>query len=172
MRKIALIFCLTLTLAACQQKQEQGPQYQGRPAGAVQTDVRPFQEAVLKDPKNINAWIALGDVMMDSSRYNEAIDAYTKALAMNPKNVDVMVDLGTCYRNAGKPELALKQYNKAIEINPNHAIAHRNRGVVLAYNLNDKAGGIKELEKFLQLQPNAPDASQVRESIQKLNESK
>ncbi len=159
------------TVISCQQKQEQSPQYQGRLA-PMQTDVRPYQEAALKDPKNVNVWIALGDVLMDSSRFEEAVDAYSKALALDPKNVDVRVDMGTCYRNAGKPQLALKEYTKALEINPNHAIAHRNRGVVLAYDLHDRKEGLKEFEKFLQLSPNAPDAPQVRSSIQKLNESK
>ena len=64
--------------------------------------------------------IKLGNTMMDTSRFNEAIDAYRKALGIDPKNVDVRVDMGTCYRNAGRPDMAVKAIQKALEINPKH----------------------------------------------------
>jgi len=36
------------------------------------------EEALAKDPKNVDAWISLGNMMMDSSRFSEAIDAYER----------------------------------------------------------------------------------------------
>lgn len=166
---------LVIAVTSCQQKEEPRPQNRysavSRP-GAVPDNVQLLRDTLQKDPKNVATWITLGDVLMDSSRCNEAIDAYQKALALNPKNVDVRVDMGTCYRNIGKPDVAMKEYRKALEIRPNHPTAHRNLGVVLSADLKDRAGGAREFERYLELAPNAPDAGQVRAQIDKLKAGK
>jgi tetratricopeptide (TPR) repeat protein len=107
-------------------------------------------------------------MMMDSTRFNEAVDAYAKALELDPKNVDVRVDMGTCLRNSGKPDLAIKEYKKAIEINPNHVHAHLNLGVVLSSDKKDYKAAVSEFEKGLSLNPNLPNAQAIRQEIQRL----
>lgn len=173
MKKIIFLVMLGIIIAGCQQKQEPKSEYQA-PSGQIQMewDLKLARDAVTVDPKNVNAWIQLGNISMDMARYPEAIDAYQKALELDAGNVDVRVDMGTCYKNIGKPDIALKEYKKAVEINPNHALAHANMGIVLAYDLKDKAQAIKEFEKYLQLAPNAPNAGQVRQEIEKLKASK
>jgi predicted RNA polymerase sigma factor len=47
-------------------------------------------------------------------------------------------------------------------------MAYMNSGVVLAYDLNRKAEAKKAFEKYLELAPNAPNAAQIREELQKL----
>lgn len=179
MKKTAVLLAIVLSASGCQQKEEPKPQYQfpsGGPVQAVpiqaQDEVKILKDAVKSDPRNVNAWIKLGNIMMDSSRFNEAIDAYQKALDIDPNNVDVRVDMGTCYRGAGKPDRAAEEYKKALKINPNHLNGHRNLGIVLSFDLNDRAQGIKEFEKYLALAPNAPDAAQIREEIQKMKAAK
>lgn len=169
MKKIIFIALLILATAGCQQKEEPKPQYQF-PTGPIQAqdDVKLLKEAVKQDPGNVNARIKLGNIMMDTSRFNEAIDAYQKALDIDPKNVDVRVDMGTCYRRLGRSDKAVEEYRKALKINPNHLYGHLNLGVVLAYDLNDSANAIKEFEKYLELAPNAPNAGQIRQEIQRL----
>lgn len=177
MRKtVIVILFLAAAIAGCQQKEE--PQHQF-PTGPVQTgpiqmqdEVKLLQDAVKEDPQNVNAWIKLGNSMMDTSRFSEAIEAYKKALEIDPKNVDVRVDMGTCYRGIKRPDLALKEYRKALEINPKHLNAHKNLGVVLAYDLNDKSQAIKEFNKYIELAPNAPDVTQVKQAILELKAEK
>lgn len=173
--KRVLIVCLAcfLFLANCQKKEE--PKVQTPlPSGPVQTqdEIRLLQGAVRQDPKNVNAWINLGNILMDSSRFQEAIDAYQKALELDQKNVDVRVDIGTCYRGIGRSDRAVEEYRKAIAINPKHPNAHRNLGTVLLFDLGNKKQGIKELEEYLSLSPNAPDANQIRQEITRLKASK
>jgi len=170
MKRILIVcFALLLLFANCQKKEE--PKVQPPfPAGPVQgqSEIPLLQDLVRKDPKNLGAWIKLGNIFMDSYRFNEAIEAYQKALDLDPKNVDVRVDMATCYRNIGKPEKAVEEYRKAIAMNPNHLNAHRNLGVVLAVDLGDKKQGAKELEEYLRLAPSAPDANQMRQEIARL----
>jgi tetratricopeptide (TPR) repeat protein len=169
--KRILIACLAslLLLANCQKKEEpkgQSP-YPGGPVQG-QSEITFLQDIVRQDPKNVGAWIKLGNFLMDTHRYQEAIDAYQKAIELDPKNVDVRVDMGTCYRNIGRPDSAVEEYRKAIAINPRHLNAHRNLGMVLAFDLGDKKQAIKEFEEYLRLSPNAPDADQLRQEIARL----
>jgi tetratricopeptide (TPR) repeat protein len=178
MKKILLMVMMTAFIAFGCQKKEEPQQFQpplgqvpqgglGAPGQGVDT-AKLLQEEVKKDPKNLNAWINLGNIMMDTHRYQEAIDAYTKALELDPRNVNVRVDMGTCYRNANKPDIAVREYKKALEIDPAHINAHKNMAVVLAYDLHDNKQAMKEFEKALELAPNAPDAGAVKAEIQKL----
>lgn len=173
MKKIFVFMLLVLIVSSCQKKEQPTPQSQF-PAGPIQAqgDIPRLQDAVKTDPKNVNAWIQLGNVMMDTARFNEALEAYQKALDLDPKNVDVRVDLGTCYRNIGKPDIAVKEYRKALEMNPSHLNGQRNLAIVLDFDLKDNKQALKEFEKYLALAPNAPDAAQIRQEIQKLRAAK
>jgi tetratricopeptide (TPR) repeat protein len=179
MKKIIVAVIVSLMFAiGCQQKEEPKQQFQppigqmppggiGGPGQGVDK-AKILQEALQKDPKNLNAWIDLGNLMMDSQKFSEAVTAYSKALEIDPKNVDVRVDMGTCLRNTGNPDAAIREYKKAIELNPNHLHAHINMGVVLEHDLKDYKQAIKSFEKALQIQPNAPNAPQLKAEVEKL----
>lgn len=168
MASVLLIFAVS----GCQKKEEPKQKYDfpSGPPGTVQSmdQAKMLKEALAKDPKNTAGWISLGNMMMDSSRFSEAIDAYEKALALDPKNADVRVDLGTCYRNTGKPDIAIKEYRKALEVNPQHMHALKNMGIVFAYDLRDNKEAVKAFEKALSIAPNDPDAERMKQEIQKL----
>jgi len=183
MKKILLVSCVAaFSLFGCQQKDDSRPQFQPPVGQTGQTGqgslgsgpiqgfdkVKMLQDVVAKDPKNMNAWIELGNILMDSKRYAEAVEPYAKALAIDPKNVDVRVDMGTCLRSSGKPDMAIKEYKKALEYNPNHINANKNMAVVLTYDLKDGKQAVKYFEKSLALAPNAPDAEAIKAEIEKL----
>jgi cytochrome c-type biogenesis protein CcmH/NrfG len=172
-RFLASCLLAFLFLANCQKKEEpkvQTPLPSG-PAQA-QNETELLQGIVRQDPKNLRAWIELGNMLMDTSRFQEAINAYQKALELDPKNVDVMVDMGTCYRGIGRSDMAAEEYRKALAIDPRHPYAHRNLGTVLLFDLGDKKQGIKELEKYLSLSPNTPDTDRIRQELARLKAAK
>jgi len=170
MKRIFIVCLVSLLLFANCQKKEEPKVQTPYPAGPVhgEGEITLLQERVKQNPKDVSAWIELGNVFMDTSRFLEAIAAYQKALELDPKNVDVRVDMGTCYRNIGEAVRAAQEYRKAIAINPTHLKAHRNLGVVLAFDLRDKKQAIKEFEEYLRLSPNAPDAYRVKQEIVRL----
>lgn len=174
---LALAALITLTLSACKQQQQtqwsQGQAGQNPvviPPAMVknQAEIQQLESIAKANPTNANAWTALGNALMDAQRYAEAIIAYQKSLDIDPKNVDVRVDMGTCYRGVGQPERAIEEYKKGIQFNPRHAMAYMNSGVVYAYDLGKKAEAAKAFEKYLELAPNAPNAADIRQEIQKL----
>lgn len=173
MKKIIAAFAIIL-LASCEQKEAPKSQYQEPIASPyqMQDDTKLIREIVQKDPGNVTAWIKLGNALMDLSRFNEAIDAYGKALDLDPKNADVRVDMGICYRNSNRSDIAAQEFRKALEINPRHLNGRKNLAVVLAYDLNDKAGALKEFEQYLKVAPDSPDSEQVKQEIQSLKTPK
>ncbi len=179
MKKTVVMIVLVLIAAAgCKQQRQEtqspaGPvTYPGSVVMKSPEEIRQLEELAKRAPMNADAWTALGNALMDSNRFGEAVDAYQKSLAINPKNVDVRVDMGTCLKNSGKPQRAVEEYRKAIQIDPNHRNAHRNMGVVLAFDLHDSKGAIREFEKYLELTPNAPDAANVRQTVDALKTGK
>jgi len=172
MRKIgSIIIVLAMTIGAfgCQQRKEEQTPVTYVPPVPSQTEISQLEQAAKTSPKNKEGWINLGNMLMDSQRFNEAIDAYQKALALDPKNVPVRVDMGTCYRGIGKFDKAVEEYRKALKIDPNFPNAHRNLAVVLATDLHDNKQAIPEFQKYLDLVPNAPDAVTIRQTIQMLS---
>ena len=178
---ILILFIAAAVISGCKQ-QQQGQWSQGQ-AGQNQVVVPPAiikspqevqqLEALAKaNPKNADAWTALGNAQMDAQRFAEAIISYQRALDINPKDVNVRVDMGTCYRGVGQPEKAVEEYRKAMKYDPRHPMAHMNAGVVLAFDLGRRAEAIKEFEKYLELSPNAPNAADIRQEIQKLKAAK
>jgi tetratricopeptide (TPR) repeat protein len=164
--------CSLLLLASCQKKEEpkvQAP-YPSSPIYA-EDELKLLRNEVNQNPRNISAWTKFGNTLMDSHRYQEAIDAYQKALELDQKNVDVRVDMGTCFKYIGQFERAVEEYRKAITIDPRHVNAYRNLGVVLGFDLGNKKEAIKALEESLRLSPSGPDADNARKALTELTKS-
>jgi cytochrome c-type biogenesis protein CcmH/NrfG len=174
MNRLVLVCLVAVFLFANCQKKEEPKVQTPFPSGtmAMQDKILQLQESVRQNPKNLKARIELGNSLMDANRFPEAVDAYQKALEMDPKNTDVRVDMGTCYRSAGQPDKAAEEYRKAIAVNPGHPNAHRNLGIVLAFDLKNKREAIKEFEEYLRVAPNAPDAQKISQLIAELKKSK
>jgi tetratricopeptide (TPR) repeat protein len=171
MRKVALLIIFCLTVFACERKQPEPRPQTAPPAGPAiesESEINLLKSILKDDPENLQALIKLGNITMDSERFQEAIDAYSKALEIDSSNVNVRVDMGTCYRRSGRSDKAVEEFRKAIDIDPNHKFAHLNLGVVLAYDFDKKEEAIKELEKYMELAPTAPNIPSIRQFIEQL----
>src|SRR5512139_560865 len=66
------------------------------------SQIQTLKEIVKKDPKNLPAWVELGNLYFDTDQPKEAIDAYSRYLAVKPDNPDVRTDMGIMYRRLGE----------------------------------------------------------------------
>ncbi len=169
---VFFFFALVLLGAGCQQKQKAETPAATQGSLDTRQEISMLQDVVRKDPGNLKARIDLGNDLMDSQRYDEAIAAYRKALDIDTRDVDVRVDMGTCYRRIGKPDTAVNEFRKALEINPNHQMALRNLGIVLEYDMKDKKGAIQAFERYLKTAPNAREARQAEREVAKMKAEK
>jgi cytochrome c-type biogenesis protein CcmH/NrfG len=115
-------------------------------------NIRLAQAILEKDPRDLQALISLGNAYFDTNRYQEAIDAYSKALAIDPKNPDVRTDMGIMYRRLGQFDKALEAFRQAAQDQPLHVNSRFNLGVVLKYDKEDFKGAIQAWEEFLKLE--------------------
>lgn len=93
-----------------------------------------------------------GDGYYFNSRYEEAIEEYTRAIDVDP-------GLAAAYRYRGSAYLALEEYlqalddfDRAIEIDPSFAEAHLGRGV-LHYRQGAYSEAIDDFDRVIDLDP-------------------
>jgi Tfp pilus assembly protein PilF len=120
------------------------------------------EKIVSQDPKNLNAWISLGNDYFDTEQTQKAINAYGKALEIEPKNPNVLTDQGVMFRKVGWYDKALVNFEKATKIDPNHLQSLYNAGIVFAVDLKQPEKAVPYWNKYLSLDANSPTAIQIK----------
>lgn len=156
--------------AAVQQKPQMAPP--SAPPGPspveVASKIKTLKEIVQKDPKNLPAWVELGNLYFDSNQPKEAIEAYSQYLTTKPDNPEVRTDMGVMYRNLGNADRALEEFRKAAQADPKHINSRYNIGIVLLHDKQDINGAIKAWEDYLKVDPNSERANRVRAQMENL----
>jgi cytochrome c-type biogenesis protein CcmH/NrfG len=123
------------------------------------------QQLVARDPKNVQAWIQLGNDFFDTNQYQKSIEAYGRALELQPDNPDVLTDQGVMYRAVGQFEQAIANFEKAQKVAPTHLQSLINIAVVYDTDLKKTDKAVAALEKILQLDPTGNFGSQAKEFL-------
>jgi len=130
--------------------------------------IQSLKDIVKKDPKNLPAWVELGNLYFDSGQPKEAIEAYRQYLAVKTDNSDVRTDMGIMYRALGDFDRAIEEFRKAAQSDPKHINSRYNVGIVLLHNKQDMKGAIKAWEEYLKVDPKGERADRVRAQMDKL----
>jgi cytochrome c-type biogenesis protein CcmH/NrfG len=125
---------------------------------------------VQKDPKNVQAWVQLGNDYFDTHQAQKSVDAYAKALALKPNDPDVLTDQGVMYRELGKYDQAVANFEKASKLNPSHVQSLFNAGIVYAYDLKQPQKAAPYWNRVIQLAPGSPQAVQARQHLETLGQ--
>ena len=83
-----------------------------------------------KDSTNVDARIALADILYNTANWPEAIVHYRSAVRQDSSRVAALVDLGVCYFNLGNTVEAERHFLLGLAREPNHPIALFNLGIV------------------------------------------
>lgn len=145
----------------------------GVPAGSgspvdYQNRISELEKVVATDPKNLQAWIMLGNDYYDTDQPQKAISAYDKVLALDPNNTGVLTDQGVMYKRVGWYDRALANFEKAQQIDPKHLQSLYNIGVVYTDDLKQPDKALKAWNHYLELDSTSPAAQQVRVYIEQL----
>jgi cytochrome c-type biogenesis protein CcmH/NrfG len=126
-----------------------------------------LEEEVKANPNNGAAWTQLGNFSFDTDRPSRAIEAYNKSLELNQGQPEVWTDLGVMYRRNRQFKEALAAFEQALNLRPGLEQALFNKGVVLVYDLGDKAGGVKAWQQLVAANPNAqaPNGQRLTDMI-------
>jgi cytochrome c-type biogenesis protein CcmH/NrfG len=143
------------------------PQAGAPAAGAnVQQRINELKAVVASDPKNRNAWVALGNDYFDSDRPMESVEAYAKALELNGNDPNVLTDQGVMFRRLGWFDRAVDNFTKANKVDPKHSVSLFNLGIVYRYDLQDYPKAAESWSKFLTVNPIGPGADRARQELE------
>jgi len=134
----------------------------------VASKIQSLKEIVKKDPKNLPAWVELGNLYFDSGQPKEAIEAYRQYLAVKPDNSDVRTDMGIMYRALGDFDRAIEEFKKVAQSDPKHVNSRYNIGIVLLHDKGDIKGAIKAWEEYLKVDPKGEKAERVKAQMENL----
>lgn len=130
-----------------------------------------LQAVVARDPKNVQAWVQLGNDYFDTRQPQKAIEAYGRALELRPDDANVLTDQGVMYRDVGQFDKALANFEKANKADPKHVQSLFNMGVVFFHDLRQPKKAIEAWTKVIQIAPQSEQAAQARGAIEEAKRS-
>jgi tetratricopeptide (TPR) repeat protein len=130
-----------------------------------------FQGALKITPDAFAALINRGIANVMMKRYGEAVPILRKALKKNDQSAVGHYFLGQALANQGLFEQAEKELLVSLELG-REEMKEAHRILAIMYTSRGaKKQAADELEAYLKLAPNAPDAEKLKETIRKLKES-
>jgi cytochrome c-type biogenesis protein CcmH/NrfG len=146
----------------------QRPVARGQISIELMEKIEDLKETVQKDPKDLGAWLKLGDIYLDYNRYRQAIDAYAHYLSIKPEDSDIRTKMGVMLRGVEDFDGAIEAFRKAAQINPRHVESRFQLGALFLKEKKDVNGAIKAWEDYLQVAPNSERANWVKAETERL----
>ena len=129
-----------------------------------------FQEALKIDPESFPALTNRGIANVMLKRYGEAVPVLRKAVKNNDQSAVVHYFLGQALANLGLFDDAEKELLAAIKLGKEEMKeAHRILAIIYS-SRGAKQQAAAELEIYLKLAPDTPDAEKLKEMLQRLKE--
>jgi cytochrome c-type biogenesis protein CcmH/NrfG len=130
--------------------------------------IEDLKETVREDPKDLAAWLKLGDIYFDYNRYREAIGAYARYLSIKPEDSDTRTKMGMMLRSLEDFDGAIEAFKKAAQLNPGHAESRFQLGALFLEEKKDVNGAITAWEDYLKVAPKGERANWVKAEIERL----
>lgn len=152
---------------------------------ALNQEIAKYKTATASSPESASAWTKLADAYLSRSAIqtqgsdaqtadmNAAVAAYTKADALLAKQkgktvtdqrVEVLSQLASVYASLGDAQAAATAYGDITTLKPKDAQAFFNLGAA-ANTAGDTSTALLAFNRFLELDPQSPDASAVKDWI-------
>lgn len=126
-------------------------------------------EAIVRiKPDHAQAWVALGGFYAEQGESEKSEAAFRKVVELDPTNASqTFYNIGVLILNRPNPtpadtRKAIDAFRKAVEINPKYGAAQKQLAFALL-NVGDMGEARRALERYLELQPNATDAKELRD---------
>ena len=84
--------------------------------------------ALEADPQSLEVNVTLGQLRLQTGRYEEAIAAFVRVLSQQPQNADAILWLAKSYAAAGDHARAEQMYRRSIALRPNYWNTHHQVG--------------------------------------------
>ncbi len=147
-------------------------------AGQLPAAIAAYQKAVALEPKNASFLISLGNAQLRSGHPRQAMQTLGQAGALDPGEAKIaLFNEGVKFYNESKMDLAATALGACLKLDPSLAEAWFLQGMALlsSASVDPKTGHIQAppeailaLKKYLQLQPQGPNAAVAQATLQQL----
>jgi len=144
-----LLLALPLALLGCQRSSTDGEQAKH---GNLERAIAEYNEAVLQNPQNPEAYNNRGDVYHQLGEYERAIDDFDEAIRLDPQYADAYSYRGYAFYDLGEYERAIDNYDEAIRLDPQIASSYKLRGDVY-HQLGEYERAIDDFDEAIRLDP-------------------
>ena len=139
-----------------------------QPPAPVMQAVRELRARLARNPKDLAALVALGNMESAAQKYDRANEYYRRALALDPTNPDVRTDDAVALHQTGHDLEALPQLDRVLAERRDFPAAVFDRGVVLQ-SIGRRTDAIAAYRRYLKLTgPDGPHAADARAALQQL----
>ena len=145
--------------------------------GKIDEAIALNEKVLAMKPGNTEVLVALADLYNRNKQPKKAEEALSKVVELDPANAHrTFYNLGVVIENRddateGDHRKAIEAFRKAIDLKPEYAIVHRDLGFALL-RTGDLMGARKELQKYLDLDPRARDAAEIKATVKSLSATK
>jgi tetratricopeptide (TPR) repeat protein len=146
-------------------------------AGNIDEAITLSEKVLAAKPDNTEVLVSLAALYNRNKQPKKAEEALNKVVALDPANAHrTFYNLGVVIENRddvseGDHRKAIEAFRKAIDLKPDYSIAHRDLGFALL-RTGDLMGARKELQKYVDLDPRAKDAADVKATVKSLDSAK
>lgn len=131
-------------------------------------ELEPALRAVIAaDPSNVTATTRLVTLLIRSGRREDALELLENSQGGDQTLAAALYNVAANFYNDGDLDTATRAANKALEIDPDLPETHRLLSRI-HLGREDKAAAIAEIERYLELAPDAADAAAERQLLEAL----
>jgi tetratricopeptide (TPR) repeat protein len=123
-----------------------------------------FKKMLEVQPESYSANKNIGQILGAEKKYEEALPYFQKASELSTTDPDAFYNLGACLVNLQEFEKAAAAFAGAKELKPDLAPAYYQLGMIYV-NQNKKSEAISNLEKFIELAPDDPNAAVAKQIL-------
>ena len=135
--------------------------------GDFDSAIGALNEAVKLNPQAVDAYFALGEGYFARGESDKATENFSRAIELEPDNARSYYNLGVVLYKVDKINEAVQAFEKAIGLNGEFSSAYYQAALALVKS-GDYQKAIRYFEEFLRIEPEAPEAPQVRAMVEEL----
>jgi tetratricopeptide (TPR) repeat protein len=120
--------------------------------------IRLLEKTIQENPRQADARLLLGSVLMEEGRREESIAQLREAVRLQPNSAEAQNALGEACNAFDDPKSARAAFEKAVDLDPKLAVAHVNLGMVLLHAGEMDTAAV-HLDRAIALVGHAQDAA-------------
>lgn len=138
-------------------------------AQQVQQEINEAQNAINREPDNLEHWITLATLLRRTGQLDRAVEAYKNAVTLEPWNLHLQSNLALLIMQTGDQAGAIRRFRAILTLDSTLADIWLNLGVAYA-NSGQKQDAQASWEKTLQLHPGHPTARAYLARVDEIEE--